>query len=112
MGKTASQRAVQRGQLCAPGIQGLRSELWYPGAAVIPAIAVRREAVGSRASSVTAPEPPAGGCPPASLRRRGMPCRASSLPQSEPLPGGSSGLPSIAGDREKKKIKKKLKNGG
>ena len=107
MGKAASQRAVQRGQLFAPGIPGLRSELWYPGAAVIPAIAVRGEAVGSRASSVTASEPPAGGSPPASLRRRGMPCRASSLPQSESLPGGSSGLPSISGDREKKKKRKK-----
>ncbi|XP_051634514.1 cuticlin 2-like [Manacus candei] len=73
--------AVHCGQRLSPGIPGLRSEVWCPGAAVIPATAVsgsaassgrKGEAARSRASSVTAPEPPAGGCPPAFPRQRGM----------------------------------------
>lgn len=111
-------RAGHSGQLLSAGIPGLRSEVWCPGAAVIPAVAVsgsaessgrRGEASRSRASSVTAPKPPAGGCPPASPRRRGMP-----LAYGAPLPGGISGLPSIADNRlawqrEKKEGKKERK---
>lgn len=109
-------RAGHSGQLLSPGIPGLRSEVWCPGVAVIPAAVVsgsaassgrRGEAARSRASSVTAPEPPAGGCPPAFPRRRGIP-----LAHGAPLPEGDSGLPSIADtrlawQREKKKEGKK-----